>query len=221
MLLYKYRPWADLAKVADILVHQRLWCAEYSSLNDPFEGQFLVYRPVSIGEDTRIISEIDTPIGMDFYDLMPPQEMHLNEILGKNPPRVCSLSESATSINMWSLYADSHAGVAIQIDTEGLNAQPISYVKNLPEIEGDPDDGGSPNQCMPLLMKTEHWKYECEYRILTPERFISIEGRIKSVIIGCRFRQEDLPILRRLSGNIPIAAARLNHQGALIDLDSL
>jgi hypothetical protein len=40
MLLYKYRGLSNLRYVADILCHERLYCAPYTELNDPFEGFF-------------------------------------------------------------------------------------------------------------------------------------------------------------------------------------
>jgi len=43
MKIYKYKSLSNLWHVMDVLVHNRLYCAHWSELNDPLEGRYEIY----------------------------------------------------------------------------------------------------------------------------------------------------------------------------------
>ncbi len=177
MLLYKYRSFSSLHFISDILVHQRLYCARWSRLNDPVEGLFL---ESGIGFDGRPVL-----IRADLDNLYDPNE---------DPcPRVCSLSATPFNMRLWALYADGHRGVAIEIDTDCMNSKPmpVRYTKGLP-VHSRTGVGHA------LSHKTRHWAFEREYRFATPEEYISVEGAIRRVLLGVRLAPAEKEIVRRL-----------------------
>lgn len=49
MKLYKFRSLDNIEFTFDILLNERLYCANYKDLNDPFEGIFRTTRLVNLG----------------------------------------------------------------------------------------------------------------------------------------------------------------------------
>ncbi len=118
MLLYKYRPFDRLDYVADILVNQRLYCSPFRALNDPYEGTAILSHTLKVYEDeARTItvtgkgkpSTIKTSIS---GGVIIPGAENLNEW------RVCSLSETAGEVRLWSFYGGAHMGLVVAIDFE-------------------------------------------------------------------------------------------------------
>lgn len=97
MVLFKFKPLAQLAHLLDIIVNERLYCHHYEELNDPFEGQFerMVGRG-AVRRDFGTAGELDREV----------------------PTRICSLSRCCDDVRMWSLYAGSFAGVAVQLELD-------------------------------------------------------------------------------------------------------
>lgn len=133
MLLYKYRTFEHLEYLLDILVNHRLYCSEYKSLNDPFEGMFLeTYDPGS---------SLSFGLASSFDFGFVPGRQRVRRRSVEDPvtsavrKRVCSLSASASDVRLWSLYANGHSGVAVEIDFgEHLgDVHEVKYVKELPE----------------------------------------------------------------------------------------
>lgn len=183
MKLYKFRSLFPLEFLADLLVSERLYCAKYSHLNDPFEGHFTERMCLEI-HGRRIISE------MSLDDLIDPEE--INDI------RVCSLSRNYQDVRMWAHYADGHKGVAIEIDFLKLNPRPKKVTYNKTVKSFDTSSHEYPSIGRALLNKTDKWKYEKEYRILSRSEFFPITGRIRRVILGPLFPKKFYSILQKL-----------------------
>ena len=135
MKLYKYRSLAEyIEHTLDILLNERLHCAPYDELNDPFEGVFLsvahIPRNMAFSNDART-----------WIRLWGASYCQITKIIGKYPipggTRVCSLSASLSDVRLWSHYADGHKGIAIEIDFEGMKDQPleVEYVNRIKEID--------------------------------------------------------------------------------------
>ena len=56
MILFKFKSLGTLDHVLDILLNDRLYCAPYSNLNDPFEGQFIAQNQISDRDWMQIFS---------------------------------------------------------------------------------------------------------------------------------------------------------------------
>lgn len=205
MLLYKYRSIQRIEHLLDILLNERLYCAEYFALNDPFEGQF-----------RAIVPDLDF-----FYTLQPKRRTVPMDIanlpLEPTKVRVCSLSRDPSDVRLWSLYADGHKGVAIEIDFAGIEASliEVKYRTPLPEFGTTILAGTSAEEV--LGYKTDHWKYEQEYRVITDQPHVSIQGRVKRVVFGVRTPVEIADLLSKVRPKeIAYVHASLDHSGLLV-----
>lgn len=186
MNLYKFRSLSHLEWLADILVSERLYCPWYYDLNDPFEGICTERGYFGTSENPGRRYTTATTID-DLADPANPTEY-----------RVCSLSSSWSDVRMWSHYGDGHRGVAIEIDFSEVEIPPrrVTYLDGLKEYDHLLDERPSIGNI--LLKKTKHWSYEDEYRILTTERYYSIKGRIRRILLGPRFPKKSLNVIQRL-----------------------
>jgi hypothetical protein len=173
MLLYKYKSLKNLDHALDILLNQRLYCSPYLELNDPFEGLFSAsihlpprerakYPFFRLPNSFRVTKSVDDLP----YD-------------SKDRVRICSLSASPSGILLWSHYADGHKGIAIELDASGLEGTiyEVKYADVLPQYSYTLLGMPTPQEL--LTHKTEHWKYEAEYRALCEAPFLDVAGRIR------------------------------------------
>jgi Protein of unknown function (DUF2971) len=137
MKLYKYISFNSQygwKNFLSILINHQIWFSSIKSLNDPFEG---IFRKTNLKTDLGKIIQIGDHI-------------------------VLSLSQSNDDHLMWSHYAGSHNGVAIEFETEKCEllktAQPISYQSRISSYMN--------TEVQILLKKSISWKYEREYRVL-------------------------------------------------------
>ena len=92
MILYKYRGFASLEFALDIFVHQRLYAANFQSLNDPMEGRF-IYQKADLNHD------------------------QITEIRGEKARyNILSLSTTPFNMLMWSYYAHIVTHKSIKLD---------------------------------------------------------------------------------------------------------
>lgn len=120
---------------------------------------------------------------------------------------IFSLTENPRDILMWSHYASQHKGFLLQFEVAKdpetlLYALKMDYSNDYPSYDVSKGFDESFRQIM--LRKSEHWKYENEWRILriggagTYQRFK--HGALTSLIFGCRteekFRDKVIGILK-------------------------
>jgi len=108
----------NLEFVIDIIFNERLYCAHFADLNDPFEGVYLAgsrFPPELLERDDLERASIES-IG--------------KEIANKKFDRIYSFSGNFQDIRLWSHYGDGHRGIAIEIDFTGheVDAKPVWYV---------------------------------------------------------------------------------------------
>ena len=210
MILYKFKSMEHLEHLADILIKERLYCTPYYRLNDPFEGLFL--------HAMRFPADSVFPKPTKFLTLT-----SLDDVIGAEDYveiRVCSLSASINDVRLWSHYAGGHRGVAIEIETDGVGVE-FHEVKYPPKLQvfDDPRYAGPSIQAA-LTSKTIHWQHEDEYRVITTESFVPIEGHIRRVILGTRCKVTDKEIVRRLvQGRIDVRQSHLDADAVEIRLD--
>lgn len=210
MFLYKYRSLSPLEHVLDIIVHQRLYCAPYEQLNDPFEGQF--QTTLSAPLFFRAGSRVGEPL-VRYKERKAIPDLALQT----SNTRVCSLSSSATDVRLWSLYADGHKGIAFELDFAGIedHAKQIQYTATLPEFGTSLLGGAYPEEV--LTCKTDHWEYEKEYRIIGSDSYFQVEGRIRRIIAGHRTSEGLLELIRMVvPTGISIVRAHLDHDSVSV-----
>lgn len=181
MKLYKYRSLANIEFTLDILINQRLHCAPFEKLNDPLEGIFLsvLWAGGALGMSTMGA----LPFG-GISSVKSARSVSEMRLLGNS--RVCSLARNLNDIRLWSHYADGHCGVAIEIDIDESDSllHEVEYVDRLKE-SGVSLLGGPRSEEI-LRVKTIHWTYEQEYRIISDQEFYPVTDRITGIYFGLR-----------------------------------
>ncbi|HWR01314.1 MAG TPA: DUF2971 domain-containing protein [Chlorobaculum sp.] len=217
-LLYKFKPAEPLAHIVDILLEHRLYCANYTELNDPFEGQFITeFRDSpemrAIFASITGLSLLTIPTNKLVRSLKDITELPLTATAN----RICSLTSCPVDVRLWSHYASGHTGLAFELNTDGLNppAREVIYASNI--MKGGTGLLGAPTAEDVLTRKTDHWEYEQEYRIVTNETYVSVSGRITRIILGARASDTLERLVRRLVDvNIEVTKAELDVEGIQI-----
>ena len=201
MLLYKFRSLQNIEFVLDVILNERLHCALYSELNDPFEGLFhSVFKPNPYNSPIpSFINKVTTCKTIE--DLQVDIERF----------KICSLSKSFNDVRLWSNYADGHKGIAIEIDFSG-NEEDIHEVKYVPKLK---EYGITlltrPEPAEVLSFKSEHWEYEDECRIIQEEKYYPITGCIKRIYTGHRISELHSGLLGKVApSQIPIIPTKIN-----------
>jgi len=210
MLLYKYRSLDSLDFALDILLNERLYCSAYKELNDPFEGQFLR------------IPALPGLIGT----AIPASTMAIEEIMkDKSSVRVCSLAGTCTDVRMWSLYASSHTGIAIEIDFDEPETHDPLEVHYLPQLLTLKDKllqeirSVDDNPSFLLAFKTNHWSYEQEHRLIGGEMYSPVKGAIKRVLVGHRADPRKVDLLRKVRSDLDFYSTTLDFQDIAVIVD--
>ncbi len=198
MLLYKYRSLDRLERVLDILLRERLYCSPYSELNDPFEGQFFSVFPTNHERHTPAVMRI------------PGTMENRGVVMGVKDVLVCSLSASCTDMRMWSIYADGHRGIAIEIEfnTDDEPVYEVKYKNRLPKYQSN-IFSLRPDATYILTKKTNHWKYEKEYRVIQDATYYPISGQIQRIILGARISLDREELLKRVVPDVKFSKAEL------------
>jgi hypothetical protein len=197
MKLYKYKSLTNLWHVLDVVLKQRLYCAHWSTLNDPLEGRYEIY----LGDKSpRLQSTMANRIEQ-----------------ARDGFRIASLSATPTNFLLWSHYAEGHKGVAIEVDipedhpdlTEVVYS-PFSSVFS--EKEQTQED-------MRHLFngKGEEWAYEEEYRIIVDREYFDLPEKPSRLLLGPMVNKERAALLRKiLDDRIEIVTMDLDQvQGTL------
>ncbi|WP_439448966.1 DUF2971 domain-containing protein [Stenotrophomonas sp. ATs4] len=183
MKLYKFKGGGDALYTLDIAMNERLYCAKYRDLNDPFEGQFqtLINRNFLLGGLTMGKATFNVTIPMPVYAAI--EEM---DVLAEKPSRVCSLTTAWQDVRMWALYGDSSRGVAFEFEVDEAHAglHRVEYLEALPEIATGLLSDPTVEEI--LGRKTKHWEYEQEWRFISADEYVKANGMLTRVLIGSR-----------------------------------
>lgn len=171
MLLYKFKSLEKFDHTIDILLNERLFCASFKKLNDPCEGLYNY-----IGAFNKAFSPA--------FDISKTKRIP--------DKKICSLSESLSDVRMWSYYANSHKGIAIEIELDENEVEQIIYIKNLLEKTGQ-----AKSEYI-LTRKTNHWGYENEYRILSNKKHYPIKNKIRAIYLGLRIAPLHKKLLKKM-----------------------
>lgn len=150
------------------------------------------------------------------------------------------LSEKPDDILMWAHYAKSHTGICLEFDVTKVSTLfwesfKVRYQQNFP-IVNMMLIGDSKELLKALLVKSSHWNYEEERRILMPP----LEGNpeqggpgeysfqpelLTGVILGAQITPDDEKLIRKLADShvtpITVYKAQLNEKQYKLDIPSL
>lgn len=170
MRAYKFRGSNQFDLALDIIFNKRLYCADWSKLNDPMEGSF-VYSRSSIDETdykTRIQEIIEKKQGI----------------------RICSLSKTFDCHLLWAHYASGFDGLAIEVDLPDRDerVKDVLYrgVFGHVAIERAQDPSRIAQEI--LSSKYQEWAYEREVRVLNHGEFFELSKPATRVIAGHRMK---------------------------------
>ncbi|MDA1275865.1 MAG: hypothetical protein O2960_17760 [Verrucomicrobia bacterium] len=168
MKAYKFKGAHQIPHAFDIIFNNRLYCADWSNLNDPMEGMFVTSRRADSGEDYK--------------------ETVANIIREKKRLRVCSLSETFDCHLLWSHYASGFSGLAIEVELPD-NSPAVKKVSYRGVFAGVSLDGRVNPQTAAeeiLSSKYSEWQYEREIRVLHHEAYFPLAAPVLRVIVGHR-----------------------------------
>lgn len=263
MKLYKY---CHPDRV-DILQNRMIRFSQPSVLNDPFELSPYIERlasPEFIQELTdQVISELqqECPVfkGFSLSKMREALASWGHVFLSESTrDRVSNrlrnqfdsygllcLTEAGNDLLMWSHYADSHQGFAIEFDPANdffhqkiteedilRHLRKVSYGKNRPAINLSQETGENV-----FFTKGEEWGYEKEWRMLMPlnraETTIETPGSIaylfqfspqaiRSIIFGCRIKRDTQDEILKVLGtkemsHVNVYKSAVNQQCYKID----
>ena len=195
-----------------LFIKRKLYHSLPSQFNDPFECKphFSVPKKTKVREIRQHLIELLKKEGHNKREAktLVSQNMNKTQFVQETISgaaqitfanlRVCSFTTRKDNLLFWSHYADSHKGFCVELDA---TIPPISYAfkvkyeNNYPEvIYPMPKDATA---LIPVLVKSEVWKYEEEFRtILIPgaesqpandgESLILNGNDIKNVYLGSK-----------------------------------
>lgn len=187
--LFKFKPVTYFEYVLDIIENQRLYCADFRSLNDVREG----VMTMGDSEQKGIMS---------FY------QEYLHSELEKL--KVCSLTTELHSHLMWAHYADGYRGVSIEVEVDNCDLAMVKYPDteiNFSELGSHVDIRASAKQV--LSSKSKVWEYEKEYRLIQEETLFKLKYPVKRVIVGTRANELIINVLKDVCSRKKIRLERI------------
>jgi len=205
--LYKFKSLENFEFVADILMNNRLYAAQFKELNDPMEG---IFTP----DDQE-----------DFIDAVKEETSNL---------RVCSMAQDNYNPLLWAHYADSYRGVCIEFDIneslielEEINYTPFTaIVGSEPSFSGFSEDGKplhiahSAKDWAKIILrnKFEEWAYEEEVRLFSKSEFINKGIKITGIYLGIRISDTYKDVLQKIANDIPIYDTKIDNCNQIVKL---
>lgn len=180
----------------------------------PTHQQIKSLKPNLLKKHSRDLSKFITKgkYTHEGYDYLNEIETKLNELIDSYV--FYCVSSNPVSNLMWSHYANSHRGFCIELKSEYLNAEKVTYTRKIPSIElldllkyqSGLTDGKHFGKKIWSALRTKlvEWEYENEYRFQANnsmqqqalekrENYTKIQypsDFVKSIIFGCRMEKE-------------------------------
>ncbi len=168
MKAYKFRGADQIPYALDIIFNNRLYCSNWSELNDPNEGAFAYTCTAETQSNYK--EQIEEIIQ---------EKMRL---------KVCSLSKTYDSHLLWAHYASGFRGVAIEVELPDTSPaiKAIEYGAVFASIAIDHYRDSIEVAEKVLSSKYLDWSYEQEVRILQSQEWYELVTPVKRVICGHR-----------------------------------
>lgn len=223
--LYRYRTFKD---IEDILVRNEVFFASPDKFNDPFDcktsfstGSYSKTDLINHLEKIRdwLPSEYKAIVRYEKMDDEKEQERVMAALVEARDESlrkinsglgILCLSEVPDNILMWAHYCDGHRGAVVEFDKEGLEShfgylRKVEYHEQLVTLREHNNAGAADNARLFLLRKSDHWKYEKEWRIIRSlgNQYEKLPIDIlKGIILGCEMRREDKTKIREWVKNL-------------------
>jgi hypothetical protein len=241
---FKYRPLWQGDKdmriphvgTARIFRNRELWYATPSSFNDPFDCNLLLHVRDSTDEDwveyystiardnpemATQISKIIDGRNWNNHPEIADEILKSNHNKNYNKSSVLCLAKRGDSVPMFSYYADSHRGIALEFrfaknevpcgldydnaSFSGINYEGklvlgnVEYSDKFPELNYHRIRGSDLVRAL-LFTKLGDWKHEEEYRIFrrgVEASAVTFDDRLLTrVIFGCRAEEDEVVLVR-------------------------
>ncbi len=169
MKAYKFKAAQQIPHAFDIIFNNRLYCADWSALNDPMEGMFAYsYKSAKEDDVKRTVASI---------------------VREKQQIRVCSLSETFDCHLLWSHYASGFSGLAIEVELPDDSPE-VRKVNYRGVFAGLTMDGHvDPQQAAEDILGSKYveWSYEKEIRVLhRGGEYFPLASPVRHIIAGHR-----------------------------------
>lgn len=203
--------------------------------------------------DEQIRNEFEAPIREGWRRMnlkMPDRHKEMREIVSNLC--VFCVTEVPDSLLMWAHYADSHTGAVLkyrclpEYDTALCVAEPVNYVKDLPELATPEElvaslfgeaiiDNGKLLRTI-TTSKSREWSYEREWRLVANfenqhelERgyadYPFLPQELIEITFGCRIRDSDISELHSLAGqkypHVSFRQARPHQKSYALEFETL
>lgn len=205
MKAYKFKAAEQIPHAFDIIFNSRLYCADWSNLNDPMEGMFAYSYPSGTAKKNDIKRTVE------------------KIVREKKRLRVCSLSETFDCHLLWSHYASGFSGLAIEVDLPD-DSPDVRKVEYRGVFAGVRMDGEiDPQQAAEAILSSKYaeWSYEREVRVLHRETYFPLAGRVRHVIAGHRMEPALFDALNFICHRKGIRFSRTGIGDEGIDADSV
>lgn len=250
-VIYRYRP--ITLRSLEELSEGTIWFSAVNDFNDPFEFRFrmdviekvrslhLLSEP-SITEAISILSKESANESVnqvnrrlvemcnDLQESIDGSKIYSEELQNHIDNLVksagaCCFSSVIDSNLMWGHYTNGHRGIAIGYDTSispFSDAAPVTYSREFPSIN-------SLNEILNTIcfVKSPHWEYESEYRIVSTEhnrqKYSHDRNAICSIIFGACCDEQHQTMVRRLlcSLDVKFSQARLSDVDYCVSIEPL
>lgn len=235
---FKYRSMdaSSVQWVERTVLHNEVFFAPALSLNDPFdlrpafdleatpEEHLRRHLASSMKFEPHLSASEREAAAKQAMTAMTPERINdtasviqalYSEVLSTTHGVFC-VSEKNDDILMWSHYADDHRGICLEFDGEGkfmAHANPVRYSEDRVPINPYKDDADTMLE-KAMLVKSCHWAYEAEWRLLSyqrgpgivqfrPENLIgivigamAISSTIEKVLGWCKARHWPIKVYR-------------------------
>jgi len=201
MLAYKFRAPQQIEFTLDILFNNRLYCADWTSLNDPMEGIFAYSHSATSQRD--------------FSSLLDDIKIHKKRI------KICSLSTTFDCHLLWAHYAAGFTGMAIEVELPDRDSKitPVRYEGVFASVDIENETIPADTAKEILSSKYIEWKYEKEVRILNDSSWYDLPTPVRRVIVGQRMDPSLFEALRIVCEHKDIKINRVGIGDEGIDAD--
>jgi hypothetical protein len=192
--LYRYRSLKKFERELEALEQGYIFCAAYTTLNDPMEGVFhssKVFRESDNYRDARrAIVDNKTQIGMSSFS-----EVHDHEL-------------------MWAHYADQYRGICISYSftkllgelSDDVSFARMYYNETVPLVRHSRQEPENTAK-MVLSYKNYRWLYEREWRMFAPLGKAKYDAKscVTRVLLGSRIASDKRRTIIRTMDSLDIA----------------
>lgn len=178
MIAYKFRAPSQIEFSLDILFNNRLYCADWGTLNDPMEGVFTYSHHATDEKDySTFLGEIASE---------------------KQKLKVCSLSKTFDCHLLWAHYAAGFTGMAIEVELPDSTPDivDVQYRGVFANVAIANETAAAATARSVLGSKYSEWEYEREVRVLQPSTWYKLPKPVRRLIVGHRMNPSLFEALR-------------------------